>query len=219
MFFFAVRPRLYALSSTMLKIGLTGGIASGKSTVSEMLKGKGCTVIDADRVAHDLIRKGNPGYAPVVEAFGPQMLDSAGEIDRKKLGAVVFEDPLLLETLNRILHPEVIRQIVTAWDTIHAEQPRAKLLVDASLMIESGFYKCFQYLVVVTCALQQQIDRLMARQGLSEQQARQRISIQIPLEEKVRLANYVIDNSGSLDSTKAQVDNLFDELNSSLWTM
>jgi dephospho-CoA kinase len=203
----------------MLKVGLTGGIASGKSTVSEMLKDKGCTVIDADKVAHDLILKGNPGYAPVVKAFGTQMLDSAGEIDRKKLGALVFEDPLLLETLNRILHPEVIRQIVTAWDTIHAEQPRAKVVVDASLMIESGFYKRFQYLVVVTCAQQQQIERLMTRRGLSEQQARKRISMQIPLEQKVRLANYVIDNSGCLDSTRAQVDNLFDELNSSLWTM
>jgi len=203
----------------MLKVGLTGGIASGKSTVSEMLKEKGCTVIDADKVAHDLIRKDNPGYAPVLEAFGTQILDSAGEIDRNKLGAIVFENPVLLETLNRILHPEVIRQIIMAWDTIHAEQPRARVVVDASLMIESGFYKCFQYLVVVTCTLRQQIDRLMARQGLSEQQARQRISMQIPLEKKVRLANYVIDNSGPLESTRAQVDNLFDELNSSLWTM
>jgi dephospho-CoA kinase len=203
----------------MLKVGLTGGIASGKSTVSEMLKDKGCTVIDADQVAHNLIRKGNPAYAPVVEAFGAQILGPAGEIDRKKLGALVFEDPLLLETLNRILHPEVIRQIVMTCDTIHAEQPRAKVVVDASLMIESGFYKCFQYLVVVTCTLEQQVDRLMARRGLSEQQARQRISIQIPLDQKVRLANYVIDNSGSLESARAQVDNLFDELNSSLWTM
>jgi dephospho-CoA kinase len=203
----------------MLKVGLTGGIASGKSTVSEMLKEKGCTVIDADKVAHDLIRKGKPGYAPVVGAFGTQMLDPAGEIDRKKLGAIVFEDPVYLETLNRILHPEVIRQIIMAWDTIHAEQPRARVVVDASLMIESGFYKCFQYLVVVNCSLRQQIDRLMARQGLSEQQARQRISMQIPLEQKVRLANYVIDNSGPLNSTRAQVDNLCDELNSSLWTM
>jgi len=203
----------------MLKVGLTGGIASGKSTVSEMLKDNGCMVIDADKVAHNLIRKGNPGYAPVLEAFGAQILDTVGEIDRNKLGALVFEDPLLLDTLNRILHPEVIRQIVMTCDTIHAEQPRAKIVVDASLMIESGFYKCFQYLVVVTCTLQQQVDRLMARQGLSEQQARQRISMQMPLEQKVSLANYVVDNSGSLESTRAQVDNLLSELNSSLWTM
>jgi dephospho-CoA kinase len=203
----------------MLKVGLTGGIASGKSTVSEMLKNNGCTVIDADKVAHNLIRKGNPGYAPVLEAFGAQILDPVGEIDRKKLGALVFEDPLLLDTLNRILHPEVIRQIVMTCDTIFAEQPRTKVVVDASLMIESGFYKCFQYLVVVTCTLQQQVERLMVRQGLSEQQARKRISMQIPLEQKVRLANYVIDNSGSLDSTSTQVDNLFDELKSKIWTM
>jgi dephospho-CoA kinase len=203
----------------MLKVGLTGGIASGKSTVSKMLQDKGCTIIDADEVAHDLILKGNPGYALVVEAFGAQILDSAGEIDRKKLGAVVFENPPLIETLNRILHPEVIRQILMTWDIIQAEQLQAKVVVDASLMIESGFHKSFRHLIVVTCTLQQQIDRLMARHGFSEQQARQRISAQIPLEQKVRLADYVIDNSGSLDSTSAQVDKLFDELNSKLWTM
>src|SRR5213592_3839357 len=125
----------------MLRIGLTGGIASGKSTVCGMLQDRGCTIVDADEVAHQLLLKGQPCFSRVVEAFGVGILDSAGEIDRKKLGAIVFENQPFLETLEGIVHPQVIRQILAKLDMMEKEQRHTKVVVDASLMIESGFYK------------------------------------------------------------------------------
>ena len=127
----------------MLRIGLTGGIASGKSTVCGMLQDKGCAIVDADKVAHELLLKGQPCFSRVVAAFGVEILDSAGEIDRKKLGAIVFEHPPSLESLEAIVHPEVVRQIVAKLDIMEKEQLHTKVVVDASLMIESGFYKSF----------------------------------------------------------------------------
>ena len=195
----------------MLRIGLTGGIASGKSTVCGMLQDRGCTIVDADKVAHKLLLKGQPCFGRVVEAFGVDILDSAGEIDRNRLGAIVFENQSLLETLEGIVHPEVIRQILAKLDILEKEQPLGKVVVDASLMIESGFYKSFKRLVVVTCRLEQQLERLITRNGLSESQARRRISIQMPLEQKLGFADYVIDNSRLLEHTRAQVDALLAE--------
>jgi dephospho-CoA kinase len=203
----------------MLRIGLTGGIASGKSTVCGMLQDRGCTIVDADEVAHQLLLKSQPCFSRVVEAFGVEILDSAGEIDRKKLGAIVFENQPFLETLEGIVHPQVIRQILAKLDIMEKEQRHTKVVVDASLMIESGFYKSFKPLVVVTCKLEQQMERLIARNGLSESQARRRISLQVPLEQKLRFADHVIDNSGTLENTKVQVDALFAEWSSSPWTM
>jgi len=203
----------------MLRIGLTGGIASGKSTVCGMLQDRGCTIVDADKVAHKLLLKGQPCFGRVVEAFGVDILDSAGEIDRNRLGAIVFENQSLLETLEGIVHPEVIRQILAKLDIIEKEQAHSKVVVDASLIIESGFYKSFRRLVVVNCKWEQQMERLVSGRGLSEIQARRRISIQMPLEQKLRFADYVIDNSGSLENTRAQVDALLTEWSSSSWTM
>lgn len=196
----------------MLRVGLTGGIASGKSTVCKMLEDRGCIVIDADKVAHDLILKGKACYTLVLEAFGKAILGPGGKIDRKKLGSIVFEDPARLEVLNQIVHPAVIRQILHRLDIMEREQPRTKAVVDASLMIESGFYKSFQGLIVVVCTLDQQIERLVARNGLSEKEARQRISLQMPLEQKTRFADYVIDSSGSLENTEKQAAALFEKL-------
>ncbi|PYV36685.1 MAG: dephospho-CoA kinase [Acidobacteria bacterium] len=199
------------LMSSMLRIGLTGGIASGKSTVCRMLQDRGCTIVDADKVAHDLLLKGQPCFSRVLEAFGVEILDSAGEIDRNRLGAIVFENRPLLQRLEGIVHPEVIRQILAKLDILEKEQPHGKVVVDASLMIESGFYKSFKRLVVVTCRLEQQLERLITRNGLSEIQARRRISIQMPLEQKLGFADYVIDNSRLLEHTRAQVDALLAE--------
>jgi dephospho-CoA kinase len=203
----------------MLRIGLTGGIASGKSTVCSMLQENGCHIVDADKVAHELILKGQPCYDLVVHAFGIDMLDGIGEIDRKKLGDVVFENQAQLETLNKIIHPHVIRQILTRLDIMEAKRLHGLVVVDASLMIESGFYKSFKRLIVVTCTLAQQISRLISRNGLSEAQARQRISVQIPLEQKLRFADYVIENSSSLDDTRTQVDALVKEWSTAPWTV
>jgi dephospho-CoA kinase len=203
----------------MLRMGLTGGIASGKSTVCRMLREKGCQIIDADEVAHTLILKGSPCYDPVVEAFGIRILDPGGAIDRRKLGSIVFQNQSLLETLNKIIHPHTIRQILAQLDIMETEHPQGTVVVDASLMIESGFYKSFKRLVVVTCGPAQQLERLMSRNGLSEAQARQRISVQMPLEQKVRFADYVIDNSGSLEETKTQVETLVRDWSMTPWTV
>jgi dephospho-CoA kinase len=202
----------------MIRVGLTGGIASGKTFVCRLFEAKGCTIVDADSVAHRLILRGQSGYEPVLNAFGSVILGAGGEIDRAKLGAIVFSDRTQLDRLNAILHPEVVRVILSQLDNWEREQPLAKVIVDASLMIESGFYRNFQKLIVVSCTPQQQIDRLRARNGLSEADARRRIALQMPLEEKVRFGDYVIDNSGTPESTKAQVDALFETLEGTVWT-
>jgi dephospho-CoA kinase len=202
----------------MLRIGLTGGIASGKSTVCGMLREKGCLIIDADKVAHELILKGQPCYVPVVDRFGIEILGESGEIDRQKLGSIVFGSQSLLETLNGIIHPNVIRQILTKLDIMEPKHAQSTVVVDASLMIESGFYKSFKRLIVVTCTVAQQMNRLISRNGLSEAESRQRISVQMPLEKKLPFADYVIDNSGSLDDTRTQVEALVKEWSTTLWT-
>lgn len=201
----------------MKRIGLTGGIASGKSTVCTFLAEKGCLILDADRVAHQVMLKGQPCYAPVVLAFGAGILDDDLEIDRKKLGGLVFRNPVLLHSLNRIVHPEVIRQIQKKLAIIEAESRDARAIVEASVMIESGFHASFEYLILVTCKPAQQVERLRIRNGLPEEEARLRMATQIPLEEKVPLADWIIDNSGSLEHTRAQVDLLWQELSSRVW--
>jgi dephospho-CoA kinase len=203
----------------MPRIGLTGGIASGKSTVCGLLREWGCYIIDADKVAHELMLKSQPCYEPVVEAFGEKILDSAGQIDRLKLGSIAFEDQALLGILNKIVHPHVIGRILTQLEILESKHPQRTIVVDASLLIESGFYKSFKRVVVVTCTPEQQIERLISRNGYSQAQARQRIAVQMPLEQKRRFADYVIDNSGSLEQTKAQVDALVKEWSINPWTM
>ncbi|MFN8008901.1 MAG: dephospho-CoA kinase [Terriglobia bacterium] len=201
----------------MTRVGLTGGIASGKSTVCRMFREKGCQIIDADQVAHGLIRREQPCFEAVVKKFGREILDPSGEINRKKLGEIVFEDRSKLESLNSIVHPEVIRTILAILAGREKEHPRERSLVEASLMIESGFYKSFQRLIVVTCSPEQQMERLMARNGLSAEQSRNRVSLQMPLDEKIRFADFVVDNSGSLENTQAQVNHLFQKLEDTLW--
>jgi len=169
-------------------------------------------VIDADRVAHGLIRKGQPCFDPVVAAFGTRILDADGEIDRNGLGQVVFNDPARLQELNALVHPEVIRRILEQLDRLEQSRPLSRVVVDASLMIESGFHKQFKHLIVVSCSLDQQLERLMERNRLSRDQALQRIGLQWPLEAKVPLGTVVIDNSGTLEQTRHQVDRLVEML-------
>jgi dephospho-CoA kinase len=198
----------------MTPVGLTGGIASGKSTVCQLFAAKGCAVIDADIVAHELLLRGQPGYEPVVKAFGPGILGDSGEIDRSKLGAEVFGNSSKLERLNRLLHPEVIRTIQERLEALR----HVRTLVDASLMIESGFHRHFRRLVLVVCTLEQQVQRLMARNRLTEEQARQRIALQMPLAEKRAFATDIVDNSGTEEQTRVQVDALFEDLEQTAWT-
>jgi dephospho-CoA kinase len=201
----------------MTPVGLTGGIASGKTTVCRLLEAKGCTIIDADVVAHKLLLRGQPGYEPVIEAFGRGILGDAGEIDRGKLGTLVFDDRSKLDQLNQLLHPEVLRTIGAELEALR-QVGRARVIVDASLMIESGYHRNFRRLVLVTCSLAQQVERLMARNGLTQEQAQKRIALQMPLEQKRRFATDVIDNSGTEERTRIQVDALFEDMERTTWT-
>ncbi|MSO23160.1 MAG: dephospho-CoA kinase [Acidobacteria bacterium] len=205
------------MASTLTPVGLTGGIASGKTTVCRLLEAKGCTIIDADLVAHKLLLRGKPGYEPVVKAFGRDILGDAGEIDRGRLGAEVFGDRSKLEYLNQLLHPKVIRTIGETLEAL-GHVGEARVIVDASLMIESEFHRNFQRLVLVTCTLEQQVERLMTRNGFTQEQARQRIASQMPLEEKRAFATDIIDNSGTKEKTMIQVDALFVDLKRTAWT-
>ena len=200
----------------MTPVGLTGGIASGKTTVCRLLEAKSCTIIDADAVAHKLLLRGQPGYEPVIKAFGQGILGDSGEIDRGKLGTMVFVNRGKLEQLNQLLHPEVIRTIGETLETLR--KSGARVIVDASLMIESGFHRNFRRLVLVTCTLAQQVERLMTRNGLTQEQARQRIALQMPLEQKRAFATDIIDNSGTHERTRMQVDALFEDLERTAWT-
>jgi len=201
----------------MTPVGLTGGIASGKTTVCRLLEAKGCTIIDADLVAHKLLLRGQSGYEPVIQAFGRDILGDAGEIDRGRLGTLVFSDRSKLDQLNQLLHPEVLRTIGADLEALR-QRGGARVIVDASLMIESGFHRNFRRLVLVTCSLAQQVERLMSRNGLTREQALQRISLQMPLDQKRVFATDIIDNSGTHERTQMQVDALFEDLERTAWT-
>lgn len=196
----------------MLRIGLTGGISSGKSTVCKWFKKEGFLVIDADQIAHDLIRRGQICFEPIVSLFGKKILNSTGEIDRKNLGNIVFNDLVCLKQLNELVHPQVIGKILQQLKTLEKIKPQSQIVVDASLMIESGFYEQFKDLIVVSCRIDQQIERLMKRSYLSITQARQRIALQMPLKDKLLYATAVIDNSGSLEETHLQVEKIINSI-------
>jgi len=195
----------------MLRLGLTGGIASGKSAVSAMLREMGFAVLDADALAHKLIEPGQAAYAEVLQEFGPSITDSSSRIDRSKLGAVVFADRTKLDRLNAIVHPRVAEVVLSQFEVWRRSGVRDAVFVEAALLIESGIHKKLDGLVVVWCTPEQQLERLLAR-GLSETEARRRISAQLPVEEKLRQATEKIDCSGSLEETRRQVQALAGKL-------
>jgi len=192
--------------------GLTGGIASGKSTVARFLEALGAKVIDADRVGHELFQTSDHVRQEVVAHFGPESLRPNGEIDRERLGSIVFADPKRLSELGSIVHPRLIARLEELAEELRARHPRAVILVDAALIYEAGAVDRFAKILVAWCRPEQQIERLMAKTGLSRQDALSRMASQIPVEEKRRRADYVIDCSGSLEETRAQVEALYPEL-------
>jgi dephospho-CoA kinase len=191
----------------MLRLGLTGGIASGKSAVASMLRELGLAVLDADSLAHKLIEPGQPAYDEVLREFGPATADAEGRIDRAKLAALVFADRARLDRLNAIVHPRVAEVVYRQFDEWEGEGTRDAAFVEAALLVESGIHKHLDGLVVAWCRPEQQLERLIAR-GLSEAEARRRISAQMPVEEKLLLATEKIDCSGSLAQTRQQVEGL-----------
>ena len=192
--------------------GLTGGVASGKSTVARMFEELGAKVIEADRIGHELLGSTQPPYNEIVRRFGKELLDASGEIDRRRLGAIVFSDAAKLRELNAILHPRIIERVEAEAQRYHAQDPRAVILVDAALIFEAGIGSRFEKLLVAWCPPEMQIERLMAKAGLSRKEAEQRVAAQIPSDEKRRRADYVIDCSGSPEDTRKQVERLFLEL-------
>lgn len=196
----------------MLRVGLTGNIASGKSVAASMFARLGAMVIDADAVSHELLAPGSETAQKVVEAFGPDILDSRGAVDRKKLGRLVFSDPEKRRLLNSLMHPAIREEIRRRMESAREESPRGIVIVDAALMIETGNHRMYDRLIVVTCRPELQVTRIMSRDGLSEAEARARMEAQMPPEEKVKLADYVIDTSGTIDVTREQVEAIYRDL-------
>jgi dephospho-CoA kinase len=191
----------------MLRLGLTGGIASGKSAVAAMLREMGFAVLDADSLAHKLIEPGQPAYDEVVLEFGESVLAPGGRVDRAKLSAIVFNDRAKLDRLNAIVHPRVAEVIFSQFEAWKRAGIRDAVFVEAALLIESGIHKKLDGLIVAWCDPDQQLERLVDR-GLSEAEARRRIAAQLPVEEKLLLATEKIDCTGSLEQTRRQVETL-----------
>lgn len=191
----------------MLRVGLTGGIACGKSTVGVMMRKRGCAVLDADSLAHDLIEPGQHAYAEIVQEFGAGVLNPDEKVNRSKLGGIVFADRAKLDRLNQIVHPRVLEATEEWFAKTAREQSPAIAVVEAALLIEAGYGKQLDRMVVCWCRPDQQRRRLMAR-GLDDAEAERRIAAQMPMEEKKQRATDLIDCSRTLAETDRQVEEL-----------
>ena len=203
----------------MLKVGLTGGIAAGKSVVGEMFAAQGAHVIQADQISHQLMQPGQAVYQEVVHHFGAGILDPDGSVNRARLGELAFgrpQQPSRVQELNQIVHPAVIRRQEEWMAEVGRRDPHAIALVEAALILEAGMAGRFDRLVVVTCRPEQRVERWAQRLKVDQETARRevarRMAAQLPDEEKIKAADYVIDNSGSLDETSRQVREIYAEL-------
>lgn len=193
----------------MLTVGLTGGIGAGKSEVSRLLVSYGAVLIDADKIAREVVEPGTPGLAAVVEAFGPDVLTPEGALDRPKLGAVVFADPERLATLNGIVHPLVGARSA---ELQQAAAPDAVVVHDVPLLTENGLAPLYDVVVVVDATPETQLDRLVRLRGMTENEARSRMAAQATREQRRAVADHVIDNDGPLEELEPQVRKLWQEL-------
>jgi dephospho-CoA kinase len=208
----------------LLKVGLTGGIASGKSTVGEMFVALGAKLIRADEIAHQLMQPGEAVYHEVVRHFGTGILDPDGRVNRARLAEAAFgsaaedaqQKPSRIQELNQIVHPTVVQREDEWMEEIGRSDPKAVAIVEAALILEAGAAQRFDRLVVVTCRPEQRVQRWAQRLQVNEASARRdvlrRMAAQLPDEEKIKAANYVIDNSGSLDATNRLVRQVYEEL-------
>ncbi len=198
----------------MLRVGLTGGYATGKSFVASELEKRGCFLIYADRLGHEVMAPGGPAYAPIVEKFGAGILGKDGAIDRKQLADVVFGNEELLEQLNSIVHPAVFDREEALLAEYSAQDGHAIVVMESAILIETGRYKTFDRLILTTCAESLQVSRGMKRDRLTRSEVLKRIRHQMPLEEKKKFANFVIDTSGSKAETAAQLAVIYQSLKS-----
>lgn len=196
----------------MLRVGLTGGYATGKSFVGECLARLGCHLLKADEIGHQVLEPGGEAYQPAVEAFGPGILGEDGRIVRRKLAALVFGDPERLNLLNSLVHPAVIRREEEWFETLRRQDPSSIGVVEAAILIETGSYRRFDRIVLVVCAPEQQVERAMRRDALSREEVEARLARQMPLEAKRAFAHWIIDTSGDKSATEEQVRALHETL-------
>jgi len=196
----------------MLRVGLTGSIAVGKSFVASVFEELGCHLLDADVTAREVVLPGTDGLTAIVDRFGNEVLQKDGTLDRQYLGSLVFGNEVFRKDLNSILHPRIIErqdQMLKQWEQ---NDPDGISIVDAALMIESGGYKRFDKLVVVHCRPEVQLERLMLRNGLSREDAQQRIDSQMPQEEKQKFADYLIDTSDGFEPARQRTQQVYEQL-------
>jgi len=196
----------------MLIVGLTGGVASGKTAISQVLKGEGAYIIDADQIARELVQPNRPAWNELIRAFGKEILQEDGSIHRKKLADKVFADPKKRKLLNQILHPRIKEEMDRRTKEIGQKDPEAIVVIDAPLIVELGDQRDLDKLIVVASTQTQQIERLKERDGISPEEALRILSSQMPVEEKVKLADYVIRNEGSIEEAKKRGKEVFKEL-------
>jgi dephospho-CoA kinase len=196
----------------MLIVGLTGGVASGKSIVSRILKEEGAYLIDADQIARELVQPRTPTWKELIKVFGKEILQKDGSIHRKKLAAKVFSDLEQRNLLNRILHPRIKKEMGRRLKAIGQKDPEAIVVIDAPLLIETGDHREMDKIIVVISTEEQQIERLKERQGVSQEEAQRIIASQIATEEKLKVADFVIRNEGSLEETVRRARGVFQEL-------
>ncbi len=196
----------------MLIVGLTGGVASGKTAVSEVLREEGAYIIDADQIARELVQPHRPAWNELVRTFGKEILQKDGSIDRKKLADIVFVDPQQRKRLNQILHPLITGEMDRRTREIGQKNPEAIVVIDAPLLIEVGYHRRVDKLMVVTSTQAEQIERLKVRDGINSEEALRILSSQMPVEEKVKLADFVIRNEGSKAEVRERAKEVFREL-------
>lgn len=193
----------------MLKVGLTGGLASGKSFVGEALAGYGCLVIEADELGHQTLRAGGEAHDAVIREFGDSIVGDSGQIDRQRLAELVFDNPDKLARLSALVHPSVIRREEELGREFARRTPDGIFVVEAAILIETGSYRRFDRLVLVVCTEEQQVERAMRREGAIEAVVRARLSRQMPIEEKRTFAHFVIDTSGTKQDTLRQTEEVY----------
>jgi dephospho-CoA kinase len=196
----------------VLIAGLTGGLASGKSFVATAFRELGAYVIEADELGHQLLAPGGAAYQPAIDEFGPEIVGADGRIDRTRLGGIVFKAPEKLAKLNSLVHPAVHELAQQRFREIAERDPKAVVIYIAAILVETGGYRQFPYLIVTRCSREQQVARAMERSGMTREDAEARLARQLPLEEKLAHATHVIDTGGTKEETLRQTKMVFEEL-------